>query len=30
MYLICDYKGMIAEVCENPAWINRQSNGRCV
>lgn len=27
MYLICDYKGMIAEVCENPAWIKRQSNG---
>ena len=27
MYLICDYKGEIAEVCENPAWIKRQSNG---
>lgn len=27
MYLICDYKGIIAEVCEKPAWIKRQSNG---
>lgn len=27
MYLICDYKGIIAEVCESPAWIKRQSNG---
>lgn len=27
MFLICDHKGIIAEICENPAWIKRQSNG---
>lgn len=27
MYLICDYRGVIVEICENPAWIKRQSNG---
>lgn len=27
MYLICDYKNVIVEICENPAWIKRQSNG---
>lgn len=29
MYLICDYKGVIAEVCQHPAWVRKQSNG-CV
>lgn len=27
VYLICDYKGTIAEICEQPAYIKRQSNG---
>lgn len=27
MYLICDYKGVIAEICQYPAWVRKQTNG---
>lgn len=29
MYLICDYKGIIAEICQHPVWVRKQANG-CV